>query len=219
MTDFFEPVKLSLIIATVALVIVFIIGTLMAKFMAHRRFFGKPVIETLLILPLVLPPSVVGFLLIVIFGKRSFLGQWIEFITGQPIIFTMTAAIMAATVVAFPLMYQSALAGFESVDRDIEGAAKVDGANRLQVFRLITMPLAKKALITGAILSSARALGEFGATLMFAGNLPGRTQTIPTAIYMAMDRGNTALAWQWVSVILLISFGMLMAVHYLKRKD
>ncbi|WP_413377463.1 molybdate ABC transporter permease subunit [Alkalihalobacillus sp. 1P02AB] len=218
MTDFWTPVKLSLGVASLSLLIVLILGITAAKFMANRTFKGKSVIDTLLLLPLVLPPSVVGFLLIVIFGRHSFIGQIVQFITGQPIIFTVTAAVIAATVVAFPLMYQATLAGFETINKDIENAARVDGAGELKVFSLITMPLASKAIISGGILSFARALGEFGATLMFAGNLPGRTQTIPTAIYMAMDSGNMTLAWQWVIVILLISFGMLMVVNFLKRK-
>ncbi|KMK78088.1 molybdate ABC transporter permease subunit [Alkalihalobacillus pseudalcaliphilus] len=218
MTDFWTPVQLSLTVASLALIIVLIVGTLVAKWMAHRSFKGKSLIDTLLLLPLVLPPSVVGFLLIIVFGRHSFVGQLIETISGQPIIFTTTAAIIAATVVAFPLMYQSAVAGFETINRDIENAARVDGANEFKVFSFITLPLAAKAIISGGILSFARALGEFGATLMFAGNLPGRTQTIPTAIYVAMDSGNMTLAWQWVIVILLISFGMLMMVNLLRRR-
>ncbi|KGA98168.1 molybdenum ABC transporter permease [Alkalihalobacillus alcalophilus ATCC 27647 = CGMCC 1.3604] len=218
MTDFWTPVKLSLGVASFSLLIVFILGIAAAKFMANRTFKGRSVIDTVLLLPLVLPPSVVGFLLIVIFGRHSFIGQMVQFITGQPIIFTVTAAVIAATVVAFPLMYQATLAGFETINKDIENAARVDGAGELKVFGLITMPLASKAIISGGILSFARALGEFGATLMFAGNLPGRTQTIPTAIYMAMDSGNMTLAWQWVIVILFISFGMLMMVNFLKSK-
>lgn len=215
---FWSPVKLSLEVASFSLFIVLIVGIVAAKFMANKSFKGKSIIETILLLPLVLPPSVVGFLLIVIFGNRSFLGQAIEQVFTQSIIFTWWAAVISAVVVAFPLMYQSAKTGFETIDRDIEDASRVDGANEFRVFTLITLPLASNAIITGAILSFARALGEFGATLMFAGNIPGKTQTIPIAIYVAMDSGNMKLAWSWVFVILFISFSMLILMNVIKKR-
>ena len=164
-------------------------------------------------LPMVLPPTVIGFFLIVIFGKNSIAGQAIEWLFKQPIIFTWWAAVIASTVVAFPLMYQSAKSGFQGVNLDIEEAARVDGASEWKVFLFISIPLASKALISGSILSFARALGEFGATLMFAGNIPGETQTIPTAIYIAIDSGNMQMAWLWVISIVIISFVMLLTIR------
>jgi molybdate transport system permease protein len=140
----------------------------------------------------------------------------IEFLFNHPVIFTWWAAVIAATVVAFPLMYQSAVTGFESIERDIEDAARVDGANEIKLFILISIPLARKVIISGTILSFARALGEFGATLMFAGNIPGKTQTIPTAIYLAIDSGNMEWTWLWVFSIIVISFIMLMFIHLMK---
>ncbi|MBP2239767.1 molybdate transport system permease protein [Cytobacillus eiseniae] len=169
--------------------------------------------ETFLMLPMVLPPTVVGFFLIVVFGKNSIAGQFIEWLFKQPIIFTWWAAVIAAIVVAFPLMYQSAKSGFHGINHDIEEAARVDGASEWRIFLLISVPLASKALISGSILSFARALGEFGATLMFAGNIPGETQTIPTAIYIAIDSGNMKMAWMWVISIVIISFVMLLTVR------
>jgi molybdate transport system permease protein len=130
--------------------------------------------------------------------------------------FTWWAAVIASTVVAFPLMYQSAKTGFEAIDEDIENAARVDGVNEFKLFMIISIPLALKAIISGAILSFARALGEFGATLMFAGNIPGKTQTIPTAIYVAIDSGNMELTWLWVTSMIGISFLMLLFVHLMK---
>ncbi|MGM7723655.1 molybdate ABC transporter permease subunit [Metabacillus sp. Hm71] len=215
---FWSPVQLSLEIASFSLLIVLIVGVLTARIMANRTFKGKSIIDTVLLLPLVLPPSVVGFLLIVIFGKQSFLGQLIEALFNQPLIFTFWAAVISAVVVAFPLMYQSAITGFETIDREIEDASRVDGANEMKVFMFISLPLASKAIITGTILSFARGLGEFGATLMFAGNIPGVTQTIPTAIYLAMDSGNMTLAWSWVIVILIISFMMLLLMNVIKKR-
>ena len=211
--DFWSPVKLSLEIALVSGILASISGLLFGKLMANKKFSGKAIIETGFLLPLVLPPTVVGFLLIIIFGKNSPIGQLIEWLFKQPVIFTWWAAVIAATVVAFPLMYQSAMTGFEAIDPDIEGAARIDGASEFKVFMLISIPLARGAIMSGSILSFARALGEFGATLMFAGNIPGKTQTIPTAIYMALDAGNMELAWLWVLSIIGISLIMLMCVR------
>ncbi|MCJ8007052.1 molybdate ABC transporter permease subunit [Lederbergia wuyishanensis] len=215
-TNFWAPIKLSLEVATFSGIIVLILGLLFGKMMSNKNFKGKTFLETTFLLPLVLPPSVVGFLLIVIFGRNSPVGQLIETLFKQPIMFTWWAAVLASTVVAFPLMYQSAKAGFESIDYDIENAARVDGANEIKLFAFITIPLAHRAIISGAILSFARGLGEFGATLMFAGNIPGKTQTIPTAIYIAIDSGNMQLAWMWVVSMVGISFLMLLAVHLMK---
>ncbi|WP_071394876.1 molybdate ABC transporter permease subunit [Bacillus tuaregi] len=213
MHEFLSPIWLSIKIATISGVIVILLGTWIGRIFARRTFKGKAVLETLLMLPMVLPPTVVGFFLIVIFGKNSWVGQAIEWLFKQPIIFTWYAAVIASIVVAFPLMYQSAKSGFQGVDRDIEDAARVDGANEWRIFLLISVPLASKALISGSILSFARALGEFGATLMFAGNIPGETQTIPTAIYIAIDSGQMGMAWLWVISIVIISFIMLLIVR------
>ena len=168
MQEFLSPIWLSFKIATISGVIVILIGTLIGRIFARRTFKGKAVLETILMLPLVLPPTVVGFFLIVIFGKNSMAGQAIEWLFKQPIIFTWWAAVIASIIVAFPLMYQSAKSGFQGIDREIEEAARVDGANEWRIFLFISIPLASKAIISGSILSFARALGEFGATLMFA---------------------------------------------------
>lgn len=214
--DFWSPVRLSIQVAGLAGILVFILGIFLARMMAKKQFRGRVLLETAFLLPLVLPPSVVGFLLIVIFGKNGLPGQFIERVFDQPLMFTWWAAVIASTVVAFPLMYQSAKTGFEGIDEEIENAARVDGAGEWRLFLFVTLPLAVKSIVTGTILSSARALGEFGATLMFAGNIPGQTQTIPTAIYIAMDSGNMTLAWLWVAVIIVISFIMLFIVTYIK---
>ncbi|CAH2713994.1 Molybdenum transport system permease protein ModB [Neobacillus rhizosphaerae] len=219
MTDhFWDPVILSIEIAIVSGCIVLVLGLFIGKFMAKAKFKGKAIIETIFLLPLVLPPTVVGFLLLVVFGKQSPIGQLIEWVFHQPIIFTWWAAVLAATIVAFPLMYQSAKTGFEEVDGDVEDAARVDGANKFQLFLFVSIPLALKSIISGGILSFARALGEFGATLMFAGNIPGKTQTTPTAIYVAIDSGNMHMAWLWVISMITISFLMLICVQLSKSK-
>jgi molybdate transport system permease protein len=213
--SFWTPVRLSIEIAFVSGVLVFIFGVFFGRVMANRNFGGKVLIDTIFLLPLVLPPTVVGFLLIILFGRNSPAGQLIEWIFKQPVIFTWWAAVIASTVVAFPLMYQSARTGFEAIDEDIENAARLDGSE-FKILMFISIPLSLKAIISGAILSFARALGEFGATLMFAGNIPGKTQTIPTAIYVAIDSGNMELAWLWVTIMIIISFLMLICVHFIK---
>lgn len=214
--NFWSPVKLSLGVATVSLIIVLVVGILLARLMYKRDFTGKIIVETFFVLPLVLPPTVIGFLLIIIFGVNSPIGQFVETIFNGQIMFTWWAAVIASTVVAFPLMYQSSKTSFMSVDKDIEEAAKIDGATEWRIFLFITLPLAYKGIISGAILSFARALGEFGATLMFAGNLPGKTQTMPTAIYVALESGNMELAWMWVLTTIIISFIMLLIVSTIK---
>jgi molybdate transport system permease protein len=215
-TDFWSPVRLSIEIASVSSVIVLVLGLVLGKVMANTNFKGKAIVETVFLLPLVLPPTVVGFLLIILFGRNSPVGQLIEWIFKEPVMFTWWAAVIASTIVAFPLMYQSCMTGFEAINRDIENAARVDGANEFKLFLMVSIPLALRSIISGGILSFARALGEFGATLMFAGNIPGRTQTTPIAIYIAIDSGNMETAWLWAMCIIGISFFMLICVHLMK---
>ncbi|MNJ31320.1 Molybdenum transport system permease protein ModB [compost metagenome] len=208
--EFWPPVQLSLQVACLSSVIVLILGIVAARWMSLSKIRGKLVLETLFMLPLVLPPTVVGFLLLVILGRRSWLGQWIEWLFHAPIIFSWWAAIIAAIVVAFPLVYQTMKTGFDGVERSLEDAARSAGANEWQVFRYITLPLTAPSLLTAMILGFARSLGEFGATLMIAGNIPNQTQTIPTAIYVAVDAGNQPMAWAWTIAIVCISFIMLL---------
>ncbi|MCA1031038.1 molybdate ABC transporter permease subunit [Bacillus timonensis] len=213
---FWSPVKLSITIALTAGVIVLILGLIIGKWMSNKNFKGKIFVETFLMLPLVLPPSVVGFFLIIIFGQNSFIGRAIETIFNQSIMFTWWAAVIASAVVAFPLMYQSAKTGFQSVDKIVVEAARIDGATEFRIFLFVFIPLSLKAIVSGFILSFTRALGEFGATLMFAGIIPGKTQTMPTAIYVAIDSGNLDLAWQWVTITVVLSFIMLAATYLIK---
>ncbi|MGM9928438.1 MAG: molybdate ABC transporter permease subunit [Bacillus sp. (in: firmicutes)] len=211
--EFWEPVQLSIGVTIAAGIAVILCGTFVGWLFAVKRFKGKVFWETALMLPLVLPPSVIGFMLIVVLGNEGFIGKGIKWLFGQSIMFTWWAAVIAAAVVAFPLMFQSAKAGFQSINPIFEEAALDLGANKWQVFLFISIPLALRSLLTGCLLSLARALGEFGATLMFAGNIPGVTQTLPTAIYMAIDSGNMRLAWLWVCTVIGLSFLMLLFIH------
>jgi molybdate transport system permease protein len=212
------PIKLSIQVAIVSLLFVSITGVLVAKVMVKKNFTGKVMIETCFLLPLVLPPTVIGFLLVYIFGGNSWIGKLIESIFHSSLMFSWWAAVIASSVVAFPLMYQSAKTGFQSMEKEVEDAARVDGASEWLVFYKVTLPLSYRALIAGFILSFARALGEFGATLMFAGNIPGKTQTAPTAIYVALESGNLKQAWILVCCMILIAFVMLFFTTKLNRK-
>jgi molybdate transport system permease protein len=188
------PVQLSIFVATVATIITFFIGIIAVYWLVFKNFRGRAVVETIIFLPLVLPPTVIGFLLIVIFGKSSPIGQALEWLIGRSIIFTIPAAVLAASVIAFPLMYQSMKTGFLSIDSTIIDAAKVDGASNWQLLQWQLIPFSARAIFSGIVLSFTRAFGEFGATLMFAGNIPGCTQTIPTAIFFAIETGDTTVA-------------------------
>ena len=215
---FWFPIQLSLLTASIAAVLVFIAGAMLGRVFAVRNFRGKLAAETCLMLPLVLPPSLTGFLLIIVFGTNSWIGSVYEQVFQNSIIFTPVAAVVAAAVVAFPLMFQSAKTGYGSIDSNIEAAARVDGAGEWRVFINIAMPLAGRALMTGFVLSFTRALGEFGATLMFAGNIPGVTQTMPTAIYVAIESNQMNLAYTYVGISIFISF-LLLGLTYLLNRE
>ncbi|WP_139995065.1 molybdate ABC transporter permease subunit [Paenibacillus paridis] len=208
--EFWSPIQLSLQVALLSSIVVVMVGVAIAWWMSRRSFKGKLALETVFMLPLVLPPTVVGFLLLVMLGRRSWVGEFIEWLFSAPIIFSWWAAVVAAIVVSFPLVYQTMKTGFASVDRNLEDAGRSMGASEWQVFRHITLPLAYRSLSTAFILGFARGLGEFGATLMIAGNIPGKTQTIPTAIYVAVDSGNLSMAWAWTCAIIVISFVLLL---------
>jgi molybdate transport system permease protein len=215
--EFWSPILLSLKVASISVALVFVFGILFARLLSRSHFRGKMLVETFMLLPIVLPPTVIGFLLIFFFGGNSPVGSLIEKLFSSSIIFTPLAAVIASSIVAFPLMYQTVKIGFQSVDKDIEDAARVDGANEWNIFLLVTLPLSTKSIITGLILSFARALGEFGATFMFAGNIPGKTQTAPTAIYIAMESGNMNLAWLLVIAMIFISALMLLVTNVTQK--
>lgn len=215
---FWSPIILSLKVAALATIIVMVLGTIIGRVLARSSKRYKILLETFFLLPMVLPPTVIGFFLIIIFGKNSPIGQWIEALFQQAIMFTSWAAVIASTVVAFPLMYQSAKTGFAIANEQIEDGARDLGANEIQVFLYVTLPLAFPSLLSGMILSFVRALGEFGATLMFAGNIPGKTQTIPTAIYMAIDASNMSLAWALVLTTVGMSLIFLLLIQLINKR-
>jgi molybdate transport system permease protein len=214
--EFWSPVQLSLEVAAWSTLIVVVLGSLLGKLLARRRFRGKMLLESLLLLPMVMPPTVAGFGLLVLLGQEG-IGRF--FPTGEGMLFTKGSAVIASAVVSFPLMYQAAKVGFESVDVELEQVARTLGADRWQTWLYVSLPLAKRGLLAGVLLSFARGLGEFGATLMVAGNIPGRTQTIPLAIYNAVESGRTNRAWGLVICLFLLSFVMMAAIQKLQRRD
>lgn len=213
-----SPVFLSLKVAVLAVTAVTVVGVPLARLMARSEFYGKDIVEAVLTLPLVLPPSVVGYGLLMCIGKNSILGQALGKM-GIVLIFTWYAAILASSVVAFPLMYQSAKAAFQGVDQNLEDAARTLGAGEIRVFFTITLPLAWPGIVSGVVLSFARALGEFGATLMVAGNIPGVTQTIPLAIFFAVDAGDNATANTLVLLTTIFSFLVILWVNTWSRRQ
>lgn len=212
-----SPVLLSLRVAGAALVFVFAAGTLAARLMTRRAFPGKDVLEGLFTLPLVLPPVVTGFLLLVLLGRSGPFGGWLER-AGVQVLFTLTAAVLAAVVVSFPLMYQSAKAAFLAVDRGVEDAARTLGAGEPRVFLTVTLPLAWPGLVAGVVLAFARSLGEFGATVMVAGNIPGRTATVPIAIYALADAGELRAAGAYSLLIAGLCMSLIVALNVWTRR-
>lgn len=186
--------------------------------MRRFEFPGKSALEALFALPLVLPPVVTGFVLLVLIGKQGPIGKLLSEAFHTQIVFTPYAAILAATVVAFPLMYHSTKAAFQGVDHNLEDAARTLGAGTWKVFWTITIPLSWPGLISGMVLSFARALGEFGATIMVAGNIPGKTQTIPLAIYFAAEANDLTMAGAYVLIISGITFCLIFGLNIWSKR-
>lgn len=215
-----ETVTLSIKVASVATIFAFILGMFFAYVLTRKRIPGKSIWETILILPMVLPPSIVGYLLLKVFGKRGPIGAFLLDTFGIQIVFTWIACVIAACVVALPLMYQNAKAAFQSVDETYELAAGTLGSGEWKTFWTVTFPLARPGIVSGIILTFARAMGEFGATLMLAGNIEGQTQTIPTAIYYAVATGKEEEANTLVAVITIFSFLLIFGLNaWLKKKN
>ena len=203
--DTISALGLSIRVAVLATVLNAVIGIPLAYVLARRRFAGKTLVDLLVTLPLVLPPTVTGFYLIVLLGRRGWLGAPIYAATGWSIAFTWYAAVVAATVMALPLLVRTARAAIESVDRDLERAAHTLGRSEWRTALEVTLPLARNGIVAGLVLAFARALGEFGATLMLAGNIPGRTTTVPLAIYTAVQTGESGEALGLVGILTLLS--------------
>jgi molybdate transport system permease protein len=201
---------LSLRVSVLATVLNALVGIPLAYVLAKRRFWGRTALDVLVTLPLVLPPTVTGYYLIVLFGRRGWVGRPLYELTGWTVAFTWYAAVLAATIMALPLMVRATRAAIEAVNPDLERAAFVLGRSEWQTALEVTLPLARRGIVAGLVLAFARALGEFGATLMLAGNIPGRTATMPLAIYTAVSTGEAAEAQ--VLVLLLTALSCVVVV-------
>ena len=207
-----DALLLSLVTTAASLVLTVMLGLPLAWILARRSFPGKGWLEAIIDLPLVLPPSVAGLALLIVLGRRGLLGGPLE-VLGIAVPFTTFAVILAQTFVSAPFFIRSARAGIAAVERDLEDAARVDGASERQLFRAITLPLASAALAAGLVMTWARSLGEFGATIMFAGNVEGRTQTLPLVVYSEFQGGNLNSSIAAAAILVLAAFGVLVAVR------
>jgi len=219
------PLLLTLKVAGLATLAAFLAGVALAFFLARFRFWGKEWLDAVFTLPLVMPPTVLGYYLIVLIGRNGWIGRWLYEALGITLMFTWQGAVIASTVVSLPLVFKAARSAFESVDPNLEKAARTLGLSETGVFLRVSLPLAWRGIMAGTMLAFARAMGEFGATLMVAGNLPGKTQTLSLAVYDAVQAGNDRLAFvlvlitSLVCMVVLVSSGRILKTQYLKEVD
>ncbi len=212
----YSPLWISLKVALLATIFTFVFGILAARYVVRlKRFQG--LIDGLFTLPMILPPTVVGFILLLIFGKNGWIGKLLG-LMNVTVVFTWIAAVIAATVVSFPILYRTVRGAFEEVDADMIHAARTLGLKESAIFFRIVLPNVVPSLIAGTILAFARALGEFGTTIMIAGNIPGRTQTMAVAVYTAVQAGNRELAYQWMLIICAISFSSMFLINLVNSR-
>jgi molybdate transport system permease protein len=213
------PLALTLKVAGFATLLALVLGGLAGYLLARFRFWGSDVLDAVCTLPMVMPPTVLGYYLIVVIGRRGWIGEWLWETFGISLMFTWQGAVLASAVVAFPLVFKSARAAFEGVESQLEKAARTLGASELRVVFRVTVPLAWRGILAGTMLAFARAMGEFGATLMVAGNIPGKTQTLSLAVYDAVQAGQDDLAnflvvvTSIVCVLILVASGKLLKPH------
>jgi molybdate transport system permease protein len=211
------PLRLSLQVTITATLLVLATGVPLAWLLARKRFPGREALGAAAMMPLVLPPTVLGYYLLVLLGAQSPLGRWLAAI-GFPLVFTWHGAVIAAAIAAFPLMVESARTGFESVDPRLEGVARTLGRSEFAIFWRVTLPLAWRSIVAGTALTFARALGDFGATLMVAGNIPGRTQTMSLYIYDLVQANRQGEANQMVLLITVLAVVLLVIARHLNRR-
>jgi len=203
------PLRLSLQVAGIATALSLAVGLALAYALARHSFRGRDALDALITLPMVLPPTVLGYYLLVLLGRNTPLGHAYETLFGFPLVFTWQAAVVAATIHSVPLLVKSARAALESVDRNMENAARTLGASEWRIFFRVTLPLARRSILAATVFAFARALGDFGVTIMIAGNIPGKTQTMAVAIYDAVQAGNTLPANVMVLIISAVAIAIL----------
>ena len=209
----FRPFTISIQVALLATGVTFLLGLAAANFV-YKLGRGKGIIDTVFTLPMILPPTVAGFFLLLTFGRNGFIGRFLYSVFGITVVFSWVGAVIAAIFVSFPLMYRTARGAFEQIDQNVIYAAETLGFSKLKIFWTIKVPMAKAGILAGTVLSFARALGEFGATIMIAGNIPGRTQTMAIAVFSAVSAGNREVAYIWVAILSMMSFVMIMLMNH-----
>ncbi|MGG7144583.1 molybdate ABC transporter permease subunit [Clostridium nigeriense] len=215
-----SPIIISLKTATISMIFTFLLGVFIAKFIVNIRYEKvKMILDGILTLPLVLPPTVMGFFLLIVFGVNRPIGKMLLDFLGVKIVFSWSATVIASIVISFPLMYRSARGAFEQVDKNLIMAARTLGMSERKIFWSIIMPMALPGVAAGGILAFARGLGEFGATAMIAGNIANKTRTLPLAIYSEVSAGNMDIALNYVLIVTLISFVVVVLTNYFTIKE
>lgn len=204
---------ISIRVATMSTIIVMILGIIVSKWLYHRKKRWVKIVESFILLPIVLPPTVMGFILLIVFSPRGIIGQFFNNILHLPVVFTLTGAVIASVIVSFPLMYQHTIQGFNSIDKCMLDTARTMGASESKIFYRIVLPLSKRYILSGIVMSFARAIGEFGATLMVAGYIPNKTNTLPLEIYFLVVEGKENQAWLWVLVLVAFSIVVIMTIN------
>lgn len=213
-----EPLLLSFEVAALATCFASVLGVGIAALLSMPRVWGRELIDAAITAPMVLPPTVLGYYVLVLLGRESAIGHWFETLTGAPIVFTRGGAVVAATIGALPLISKAARAALESVDVRLVGAARTLGASQLRAFLTVSLPLSRRGIVAGVMLGFARALGDFGITLMVAGNIPGQTRTASLAIYDAVLSGRDEDATQLSLIMTALAMGVLIFVGYLTKQ-
>lgn len=212
--DIMMPIIISLKVSIISTIITSILSIFIAWMMVKFNKKNGSVLEAIITLPLVLPPSILGYILLIVIGNNGLIGQIFYDNFGWSVIFTWKACVIASVIVSFPLMYQNCKASFQSIDKKILNAARTMGASEWKIFFRIAIPLAYTGIISGLVLAFARSLGEFGATMMVAGNIPNKTQTIPLAMFYAVERGDKTMANTLMIVVVIFSFSL---IYFLNR--
>ncbi|ANK39280.1 molybdenum ABC transporter permease subunit [Staphylococcus equorum] len=211
------PFWISLKVAVISTIIVTFIGIVVSRWLYKRHGFIARILESIIILPIVLPPTVMGFILLIVFSPRSFVGTFFTDVLNLPVVFTLTGAVIASVIVSFPLMYQHTVQGFRSIDNKMLNTARTMGASENKIFFKLILPLSKRPILSGIMMSFARAIGEFGATLMVAGYIPNKTNTLPLEIYFLVEQGKENQAWLWVIVLVAFAITVIGTINVLNK--
>lgn len=211
------PFWISLKVALISTIIVTLLGILISKWLYKRHGIIARILESVIVLPIVLPPTVMGFILLIVFSPQSYVGAFFKETLNMPVVFTLTGAVIASVIVSFPLMYQHTVQGFRNIDHKMLNTARTMGANENKIFFKLIFPLSKKPILSGIMMSFARAIGEFGATLMVAGYIPNKTNTLPLEIYFLVEQGKENQAWLWVIVLVAFAITVIGTINILNK--